>query len=333
MDAGALEPTEALALLCPVVSQVVAAHGAGKIHGGLCPEAVSLSTGRSGEIVATLEGFGKPGPSAGAYAAPEVGSMRPDARADQYALAAVMYELLTGDPPARRARRAESLRSARTDPVRLARELPGVPANAAIAMLRALESDPEDRYPTVRAFGAALFGDAAMPSYTSRERAATVASWIALGARWASYAAGMALIGASMTYALAYHGVSMSELAESQVELRAAAYARALERALPVLVGSGSGASVRPLIDAFERQADGTQAARLPATVALHEALRTALSRTRHEDPRIEIELESLANARDVTERSFDDWTRASTTLTARLAQRLELPVALPPAR
>ena len=330
MDAGALEPTEALALFCPVVAQVVAAHGTGKVHGGLCPEAVTLTTGRSGEIVATLEGFGKPGPSAGAYAAPEVGSKRPDARADQYALAAVMYELLTGDPPARRARRAESLRSARTDPVRLARELPGVPANAAIAMLRALESDPEDRYPTARAFGAALFGDAAMPRYTGRERAATVASWIGVGVRWTSYAAGTAVIAASMTYALAYHGVSMTELAQSQVELRAAAYARALERALPVLVGSAGPASVRPLVDAFEQQAGGQQAQRLHATVALHEALRTALSRSRHEDPRVEIELEALANARDVTERSFDDWTRASSTVTARLAQRLELPVALP---
>ena len=84
---------------------------------------------------------------AASYLAPEQlkGSKDIDHRVDQYATAAVVYEMLTGEVPAGRVKPAMDKR-------------PDTPRALSKALDRALESDPADRFPNMEAFGAALTG-------------------------------------------------------------------------------------------------------------------------------------------------------------------------------
>lgn len=81
------------------------------------------------------------------YMAPEQlqGSREIDARADQYALAVVLYEMLTGKIPAGRVKSVRVLR-------------PTAPEGISAAIDKALESDPAERYENVAAFLAQLNG-------------------------------------------------------------------------------------------------------------------------------------------------------------------------------
>ncbi len=81
------------------------------------------------------------------YLAPEQlkGSRNIDHRVDQYATAAVLYEMLTGEAPAGRVRPATDKR-------------PDTPRALSKALDRALESDPADRFPDMEAFATALPG-------------------------------------------------------------------------------------------------------------------------------------------------------------------------------
>ena len=94
-----------------------------------------------------------------------------DHRADQYALAVVLYELLTGEVP----------QGAIKPPHQLRRS---VPAGMSQAVMKALESRPEARHADMAAFGRAL---------TSRPRSVA-------GTRWAVAIAVAALLVAVVTY-------------------------------------------------------------------------------------------------------------------------------------
>jgi len=93
------------------------------------------------------------------YMSPEqaAGDTRVDARTDVYGLAAVLYEMLTGEPPF-------TGRSVQAIIARLLAEVPrpvrtirrGVPAHIEKALLTALAKSPADRPATVRAFVDAL---------------------------------------------------------------------------------------------------------------------------------------------------------------------------------
>ncbi|MBC8098111.1 MAG: protein kinase [Armatimonadetes bacterium] len=93
------------------------------------------------------------------YLAPEqiIAPQAIDARADQYALAVVAYQLLTGRLPFTSDNAGAVLHAhlylSPPDPRTLQ---PMLSAGAALAMLRALAKDPADRYATAGAFAAAL---------------------------------------------------------------------------------------------------------------------------------------------------------------------------------
>jgi len=89
-----------------------------------------------------------------AYVAPEqLEGYCPDARSDQYALAASLYELLSGRPPFLGDDQRKRIRSA------LPRPVDGVSARANTALLKALAKKPDDRFSSVSAFCTAFMHD------------------------------------------------------------------------------------------------------------------------------------------------------------------------------
>ncbi len=92
----------------------------------------------------------------------QYGLGRTDARADEYALGATLFTLLTGQSPPDSVDRL--LGNAKLIPPQALR--PALSPSIAAAITRALEIKPEDRFPNVAAFKAALLGSApAVPAH------------------------------------------------------------------------------------------------------------------------------------------------------------------------
>ena len=84
-----------------------------------------------------------------------------DARSDQYSLAAVAYEMLSGEPPHTGPTAQAIIARLMTEPVRSLRVTrPGVPVEVERAVARALSKSPADRFASVADFVAALTGPA-----------------------------------------------------------------------------------------------------------------------------------------------------------------------------
>jgi len=92
------------------------------------------------------------------YMSPEqVGGRRVDARADQYSLACVLYEMLVGEPPFTSTQLEALIYQHRgVDPRPVRERRPEIPAHLARALHRALAKMPEDRFASMAEFGAAL---------------------------------------------------------------------------------------------------------------------------------------------------------------------------------
>jgi hypothetical protein len=116
-----------------------------------------------------------------AYMSPEQASAETvDARSDQYSLAAVLYEMITGEPPFTGPTAAAIIARRLTErprPMRTVR--PTVPPLVEQATLRALERTPADRFRTVSDFLGALRGELSSsgrpPATRSRMRAGLAA--------------------------------------------------------------------------------------------------------------------------------------------------------------
>jgi serine/threonine-protein kinase len=166
---------EALALLLPVFSAISRAHAEGVVHRDLKPANVFLADegGRQRPIVVDF-GISKvieaqPGldltQSAAVlgtpyYMAPEQlrAAKASDARTDQYALGVILYECLTGHRPFSGAGLYELLLAIGQGPLKPPTFwVPSLPLPLNDAILRALARDPDQRFPSVQAFGRALF--------------------------------------------------------------------------------------------------------------------------------------------------------------------------------
>jgi eukaryotic-like serine/threonine-protein kinase len=158
-----------------VCAGLAEAHGLGFIHRDLKPANLFIAVLGGETDVAKVLDFGlvKPvrepvGSSLTAdmtvsgtplYMAPEqaMADRSLDARADIYALGAMMYHALTGQPPFRGQSPFEVMMAHARDPVVPPSKLrPGVPQDLEEIVLRCLAKKPGDRYPTVRALGEAL---------------------------------------------------------------------------------------------------------------------------------------------------------------------------------
>ena len=138
-------------LLTPDGNTLVADFGIARALGG---------GGRDERLTDTGLAIGTP-----QYMSPEQATAgEVDARTDQYALACVVYEMLSGEPPftgpTPQAIIVRSLGAPRPS-LRLVRE--AVPAELDSAVTRALAHDPVDRFPSVAAFAEAL-GRVASPA-------------------------------------------------------------------------------------------------------------------------------------------------------------------------
>ena len=86
------------------------------------------------------------------YMAPELVAGRPiDGRADQYALAVVVYELLAGEPPLQGETPAATLTAQlAVTPAKLTSRRPELPSSLSVAIERGLAKRPEDRFASCR---------------------------------------------------------------------------------------------------------------------------------------------------------------------------------------
>jgi Tol biopolymer transport system component len=190
---------EALRIAGGIAAALDFAHRNNVAHGHIKPENVLFRNGAPvidfglGEELAVGIPDLAPDPEvamrAAAYMSPELLQARPtDGRTDQYNLAAVLYEMLTGRPPFVGPTPQAIFTRALTEPPPRLTAIRVVPRIVERAVDRALSKSPADRFRTVGEFAAALHGAPVAPPTATpmparprrRWRAPLVASLVVL---------------------------------------------------------------------------------------------------------------------------------------------------------
>jgi predicted ATPase/tRNA A-37 threonylcarbamoyl transferase component Bud32 len=179
MERGeAFQLSEVVRIVREVSSALDYAHRQGVVHRDIKPENVLLSEGhavvadfgiaRAVVEAATSSTITQVGMVVGtpAYMSPEqaLGGSTIDARTDQYSLACVVYEMLSGRAPFSGASAMALLAQHVTAPPPPLRCAVPVPDAVERAIHRALAKEPADRFPTVVAFADALAAEAIEPA-------------------------------------------------------------------------------------------------------------------------------------------------------------------------
>jgi serine/threonine-protein kinase len=170
-----------------VVQQVAealdAAHAAGLVHRDVKPANVLLSgrhaylsdfgLTRSVEGTAELTDTGERLGTVDFMSPEQLRGQRVDARSDVYALGCLLFTVLTGKTPFHRGTAAATITAHLESPPPRASDYPGVPDEFDEVIARALEKDPERRYPSAGDLGRAAV--AAAHGQTTRELGHSVA--------------------------------------------------------------------------------------------------------------------------------------------------------------
>ncbi|MGN6136323.1 MAG: protein kinase domain-containing protein [Aureliella sp.] len=154
-------PAEVVAILRQVCEALTVVHASGIVHRDLKPENLWLGLdgtvkvmdfGIARDAVRGAHTTGPRGSGTPYYIAPEQLSASPtlDHRADQYSLAIIAHELLTGELP----------QGAVTPPHI---KYPHIPKKLSQSIIKALSADPGQRFSDIRQFQAALKFDRRMP--------------------------------------------------------------------------------------------------------------------------------------------------------------------------
>jgi serine/threonine-protein kinase len=169
---GRLPVDEATRLASEVADALHYAHDQNVVHRDIKPANILLSGGHAmvadfgiaraiseaDDIKLTQTGGNVGTP---AYMSPEqsFGGPAIDGRTDQYSLACVLFEMLTGEIPFAGPTALAVLSRKSTEPARSVATLRSeVPRSVDYALLRALDRDPDRRFPTLAEFTAALRG-------------------------------------------------------------------------------------------------------------------------------------------------------------------------------
>src|SRR3954454_4341497 len=181
-----LRVDETIRLVTLLGNALAYAHAHGVIHRDLKPENILLQSGQPviadfGIALAVAQAGGprvtETGLSVGTphYMSPEQAAAERviDARSDQYALAAVTYEMLSGEPPHTGPTAQAVIARLMTEQVRSLRATrPGVPVEVDRAVARALAKSPADRFGSVGEFVAGLSSPAELAPDRSGKPAA-----------------------------------------------------------------------------------------------------------------------------------------------------------------
>jgi hypothetical protein len=180
---GPLSQSRAAAIVSSMASALDAAHAAGLVHRDVKPAnmLVDVRPGRpdhvyladfglskgalsSHGLTASGQFLGTPG-----YSAPEQMQGKPtDGRADQYSLACVAFELLSGAPPFPRDHVTAVIWAHMSEsPPPLTSRRPGLPAAVDGVVARALAKTPAGRYASCREFADALRAALGLGPYNS----------------------------------------------------------------------------------------------------------------------------------------------------------------------
>jgi len=267
--AYAQDPPAAAALLAKVARAVHHAHLRGVLHRDLKPANILLDDAGEPHVTdfglakrvaddsdLTLSGavMGTP-----AYMAPEqaAGARDLTVAADVYGLGAILYELLTAQPPFRAATPVETMRHVlERDPPRPRVVRPGVDPDLETVCLKCLDKDPPKRYPSAAALADELDRWSRGEPITARPAGRRERLW-----RWCRRNPVVAGLGAAVVLALTGLAV-LAGLAWRNAEVRAA-IVQDLEQARGQLAGSRAEAAT--VAHATTRQQAANEAARLVA--------------------------------------------------------------------
>jgi len=169
---GQLPIDDALQIARDVASALGHAHAQGVIHRDLNPDNIMLTGGHAvvmdfgigDALAAEQENLTQTAMSLGtpSYTSPEqaAGGRNIDGRTDVYAMGAVLYHMLVGEPPYTGATPEAILAKRASDPIPSARRIrETIPSEVDVAIGKSLAQEPTGRYATAEEFAAAIIPD------------------------------------------------------------------------------------------------------------------------------------------------------------------------------